>query len=887
MRINYPNSYAHFVKVDLHLHTPADPEKSFHPKEVNEESIRRYIHELKEKNIKVGALTDHNAFHREWFESLAKEAEKEGIFLLPGVEIEVEDGKRGLHLLIIVHPKDVDKLEKLVPALLGLNGKVKQRLEDFLQHLESQPIDFLAICAHVDNSKGICKELGWGRIEELIKNGTIGQKILAFQDINSSSAQTLENCINRLKTETGKNYTLPAFISASDPSNFDEIGGRYTWMKLSDPPCFESLVLALKTPELRILPQGESPPAYDYFQIIRFHCERGEFLDGFDVCFSPELNTFIGPRGTGKSAVLETLRYALELPYYTDDEKVRRKFVEAVLGSGGKVSIWLKNPENIIYRVEVNYGETPRIIRLRDGQEEVLSLSRVKAIFGEKPPILFGQKELYYVSAEEEGYLEKLFDDLVGDPLKTQKKKTEEIALQIKDIIAEIFKFRAQIEKREELESELKAIEHEIKNYEDLGVAEKLEKEAKYRLEESRLRKAGELIRELEEDFREFEENSNFKLKQLSAIKGEINTDLFEALKEITLELEEKWEQAAVQIRESFSRWKKEFRTISETWKSRRREIAEELAKIRQTIQTSLSKERYLELIQNRDRILPVLKELRRFEEVLKEKENRLNILLNDLKDSWDKEYSLRREKANELNQILGEHVRWKVDFKAKKESFSAFLKDILTGTRIKKDFFDRLAKEVKDGIELFRNMETPEKLKQFAEEKRLSETHLEKIRNFLFSDKNILFKILTYRVPDEVTFSLKVGETFLPRHRLSVGQKCTAVLLTLLVGFNSPLIIDQPEDDLDNTIVYEGLVKTLWKLKGKRQIIFATHNANIPVNGDAELVIALGSPDNDRIKINNAGAIDWPDIRKEIVEVMEGGKEAFKKREERYLWIE
>ena len=100
-------------------------------------------------------------------------------------------------------------------------------------------------------------------------------------------------------------------------------------------------------------------------------------------------------------------------------------------------------------------------------------------------------------------------------------------------------------------------------------------------------------------------------------------------------------------------------------------------------------------------------------------------------------------------------------------------------------------------------------------------------------------------------------------------------------------LIIDQPEDDLDNTIVYEGLVKNLWNLKGKRQIIFATHNANIPVLGDADQIIVLHSPENGKILLHCKGSVDDYAVKQSVMEIMEGGKEAFRKREEKYGQIE
>ena len=98
----------------------------------------------------------------------------------------------------------------------------------------------------------------------------------------------------------------------------------------------------------------------------------------------------------------------------------------------------------------------------------------------------------------------------------------------------------------------------------------------------------------------------------------------------------------------------------------------------------------------------------------------------------------------------------------------------------------------------------------------------------------------------------------------------------------NRILIIDQPEEDLDNRFIYEDVVKILREMKGKRQIILVTHNANIPVLGDSELVLVLDSV-NDECKIVNQGSIDKKSIVEDIKSIMEGGEEAFRRRVEKY----
>jgi type III restriction enzyme len=99
------------------------------------------------------------------------------------------------------------------------------------------------------------------------------------------------------------------------------------------------------------------------------------------------------------------------------------------------------------------------------------------------------------------------------------------------------------------------------------------------------------------------------------------------------------------------------------------------------------------------------------------------------------------------------------------------------------------------------------------------------------------------------------------------------------------PLIIDQPEEDLDSQIV-QDIVSQLWTAKRRRQLIFASHNANLVVNGDAELVVACDYRtvgDQSGGKIGLEGTIDVPMVREEITRVMEGGEKAFRLRKERY----
>jgi hypothetical protein len=139
----------------------------------------------------------------------------------------------------------------------------------------------------------------------------------------------------------------------------------------------------------------------------------------------------------------------------------------------------------------------------------------------------------------------------------------------------------------------------------------------------------------------------------------------------------------------------------------------------------------------------------------------------------------------------------------------------------------------------------------------------LDEMERFLPEDL-VLTKV---RAPDGSFKTIETG---------SVGEKSTAILSLLLSAGDQPIIIDQPEDDLDNQYVYNVVVNLLRRRKFSRQVIIATHNANIPVKGDAELIVALGVQ-NRRGVVLGAGTIDRPAIKELVSVIREGSAEAFR----------
>lgn len=140
---------------------------------------------------------------------------------------------------------------------------------------------------------------------------------------------------------------------------------------------------------------------------------------------------------------------------------------------------------------------------------------------------------------------------------------------------------------------------------------------------------------------------------------------------------------------------------------------------------------------------------------------------------------------------------------------------------------------------------------------------------------------------PDEIQVEIDLGppgaEVWEDVKEVSPGQRATALLALALASGNEPLIIDQPEDDLDNRYIYEEVVRVLAEVCQSRQVIVATHNANIPVLGDAEMILALDAQAN-RSSVLAYGGLEEPDVATCARQILEGGDQAFEARHRRYL---
>lgn len=242
----------------------------------------------------------------------------------------------------------------------------------------------------------------------------------------------------------------------------------------------------------------------------------------------------------------------------------------------------------------------------------------------------------------------------------------------------------------------------------------------------------------------------------------------------------------------------------------------------------------------------------------------------------------LREEVAGNLQHEAGEKVRIRVLRNADNLAYQNALSTSLQGARVKNHeqiLGNLLRLHPEDLAQLIHDQDFVE----FETQTGLSGDRGRKIFD-AFREKLDPMELELIPTEDQISIELNVGSAQEPSFKdastLSRGQKCTALLPLLLARRETPLVVDQPEDNLDNHFIYETVVDTIRRLKGRRQMIFVTHNANIPVLAEADLVIVMDS-DGRLGFVRKQGTLD--SCRDEIIDLLEGGRKAFELRRQRY----
>lgn len=887
---------AEWLKVDLHLHSPGVESFSL-PGGVNvksdkdiEKVVKEYVQRLKEKEIRIGAITDYNGIRKEWFERIRNEAKEEGIIIFPGIELSLRVGKYGLHLLLIFEGKA--KVDDINDFIKHINKDAKkpfqERKHDDIE-LEGTLEKAIEKIRNKYNCLVIFPHPNEGDSKGLLNSLSPKDAATCLKEVCPDGLEFLTDISVKKLKDAGLNDSYLSKIAVmenTDPKSISDIGNksrdgktRATYIKLSD-FTLDALRLALHDPEVRV--QLYKAPEFYFDRILKVTVNGTTFLRNIDIDFNPELNSLIGGRGTGKSSLIEAIRYCLDLPVYSESE-IKKEFVFSVVGSGGEIDVEIERfygKEKKNFLIKRIIGKEPEVF---NSVGVKLGLSPSEIFEANKTPLLFGQKELHELSKSKTFQL-KLIDELIGDKIRL---KASEITKQIETLNAnskEIIELGEKLTKKEEHEQRLKSVESQIKIFEELGVVEKLRKHTDVLEDEEKFNKAvsylsdviekfDKILKETESSLTKFDEylrSGKSKAKNVLIKLAVImkTTENIIGSSSIVEDLKEELEKA---------------QNLSGEFEKIKKEVEIEIQDVkRQLGEQKLQPDKLEQLTKEKAKLIPLIQSLEKLEKDLDEFQKAREKKKQELKTKRHELFKIREEEIEKINNRLQNRLKLVVKFEEKKDEFGQKFKEILSGSKIHQDAIDNIVfSEGKaiDGILVSDYIKQGwEKIKK---EFTLTDAMSQRICDWFGNEKR-LFELETLCPEDLIEIKLNVEGNFKNIDDLSAGQKATALLLLLFAQENRILIMDQPEEDLDNRFVYEDVVKILRQLKGKNKLIVATHNANIPVLGDSELILVLEA-EKEKCKIAERGSIDKETIRQNVKSIMEGGEEAFRKRAEKY----
>ena len=842
-----------------------------------------------ELDVSVMAITDHNSVSG--VPVFRQFAESFGVTIFPGFELASSEG---IHVLCIYPP---DTGQEQLGRFLGEFGILgtepspdlsSHRFKDILDTVRKQR--GVAIAAHATTNGGLLKVLsGQARI-----NAWRDPDLLAIQipgtveDLPQNLREIVENKDQKYRrANPADERQAVAVVNAMDviaPEDLDNRAATCS-IKMSD-VSIEGLRQAFLDPTSRIglNPPAGAPETEAHPELVSLAWEGG-FLGGVGISLNPNLNVLIGGRGAGKSTVIESLRYVLELdPVGGDAGKAHQGIVRQVLRSGTKISLRVRRhrPVRREYVIERTVPNPP-VVRDEGGQVSNLNpndiLPRVE---------VYGQHEISELTSSKERLI-RLLDRFV-EPDHALTRRKADVQRELEKTRRALLDVSAEAGQIDERLATLPRLEETLLRYREAGLEERLRERSLLVREERVLDSIPErfaplhgsldnLRQELPLDRTFLSSRALEELpgREILATADAVFERLSNDLEEVARRFDDALQQAEAELADVRSRWGERRDAVQDAYERILRELrrgavdGEEFIRLRSQIEN-------LRPLQERRALLGRLHE---------EHLGRRRDLLTEWEELKAAEFRLLDQAARKIGRKLRNRVQVEVTAAGNREPLRQLLR-VEVGGRLS-EAIEALARVEGFSLPGFvascrKGPAAVESLYSVtpAQAKRLAE-----------APEETLMRIEELELPSTPVIRLNTAPAGGPPSwqaldALSTGQKATAVLLLLLLESDAPLIVDQPEDDLDNRFITEGVVPRMRAEKRRRQFIFSTHNANIPVLGDAELILGLtasGEADDGEACIapEHAGSIDAQSVRELVEELLEGGREAFEKRRLKY----
>ncbi|KIP94535.1 TrlF family AAA-like ATPase [Pseudomonas fluorescens] len=919
-QVQTPEDNRHWSDDDVRLQAPRRPiENGVQNEDDIQAKAKRFLLRCHELELEAIGITDHNFSDktepRDWFlthlveqnKTVAKELGRPPIFIFPGFEVDL-----GYHALCLFEPATkVSHLRRVNMILIKLGLAENQRfrggiptalrnreeavsLKTLLNVIQKEH-GGIVIAAHADQQDGLLSAAR--NIDDYKLPG-----LLALEVTTYPMPPRYNSILEGKDRNWSRDGRQPAYVQSSDAKSLkvgedgiplpNSLGYRHTWVK-SSKPSISSLRQAFLDGKSRLRLQEARPSdEQTHPRIVFLKCRGFKFLADQQIFFSPNLNTLIGGRGTGKSTVLELLRFAFgrdKGDSFSPATQAKFDRVRATFTEEAEVQVgW----ESIPGQIDIISLKPQKGHMLLQGEAHDLE------VFLRQLPVQFySQQQLSELTGLDGGNsLLAMIDDACSAEL--QGLKGQEGTLR-----AEIHQLFAGIDQIDALADEVTVLKQELQelNRQWQARREVQEEAQRYQFAEAARRYFEQIRSQANEDVRRFS-----SLAESLSSRGALN----DAQVEI-------WPRS-----EWFNQFTREAAKLRENYRTKAAELAaqlqQDMAKLfhhddgweQVSKELEATKEAFLfacgerglqpqdvarlqEIDRTRQAKQALLQRKEERLDALAPQRERLNRALEEMNALWGQQFIVRHNTAIEINERAQRSIRIVMQKMADTHGFIQAWNKMAPDGRsrlgrawehIGKQFFENFSHLQQSADSpwfhiqqvMAERREFPLPLLEYKDELGLFfDAQAEAWRNTQLTRVEERVDIELYRADQTLVGSVQ-------SKALSEGQRNTAVLNLLLAKGEGPIIIDQPEDELDSKFIYRELVPLLRKVKNQRQLILATHNANLPVNADTDLVYALEVAQGMGVSLATGG-LDRTDTATAVLDIMEGSEEAFKRRFDKY----
>lgn len=884
-----------FKKFDLHIHTPASDDysdKSVTALQIVENAIS--------KGLSGIAITDHQT--GAWIDSIKKEAKGKGLAVFPGVELKVHGGKSGIHLIILF---DIDKDTSHVNAFLNTvkvydkNGKPdlisNKTVIDIAKELEEYDPSAILVMAHGDSSQGVLKDMRGQQRNEIFKpeyHCLLGIEAPESDFVDPQKIKDGDRIIDLFDGGFIDFHNKKIGVyQASDAHCLNDIGSKSTYFKVDDEISIEDIRQSFIDRDTRIRQN------FEYKETLYPHIDKIKITSGFlsdqEVEFHEGLNSLLGAKGSGKSLIVEFLRFVLfQPPKILEIKNDHDSKLEKCLKLHGSVEVTISDESGKKYLIKRTYNPADNfpveIIDLFDNSKKDFEIEKLF-------PVLFlSQNEIIKIAEDRSGKSQREFIDRFFDFYKYQ----QDIKDQIKDLNEIDSKFA------ESLRSYISMLNVQRRISSCKEEIEKLDRQVNNKVFDkySKQEKIGRAINNqisFIDNLKDSLNNTESEYKDIVAITTDdpiVNSDpavkrsiesANEAVKKINSALTDAIstiEQQKIAISQEYKDWKNGFDIIKAeydkvvietggtqvTLDQRRKKLTSDLSELERELAKYSGKSQLLDIrIKKRDETLLKLEKAYRSyfvqrtdrcEYFTKNSSGSLNVTIKEMEDKT----------AFKNNLIFFKKGSWLKD-----EEIEAISEKISP-----KDFIDNIfgyERSERNSKGFITNLSNLTGIKEENIERLLQ--HL--LETYTYEE---ILALMYTSIPEDVpSINYKVDSVFKPLSELSVGQKAVALLIISLSDGNFPIVIDQPEDSLDLRSIWDDVCIKIRGNKENRQFIFTTHNSSVAVASDSDKFTILQS-NSTKGEVLFSGSINQPEIKKEVINYLEGGNGTYEKKRQKYI---